>query len=90
MLPIAAQRQAGCADSLDGAQAIALDAGHLNQAFDRVAGHAKVMFQRNLCCILDLLWRAMTIEEFFLIGELLFSFFDGIKYENICGTDKST
>ena len=37
---------------------VALDAGHLHEAAHRVAGHAEVMFERDLGGVLDLLVRA--------------------------------
>ena len=40
---VAVQRQRGGGDRLDGAEGVALDAGDLHQAADRIAGHAEVM-----------------------------------------------
>ena len=50
--PRSARRGGG--DGLDGAEAVALDAGHLDEAADRVAGHAEVVLERDLGGVLDL------------------------------------
>src|SRR5882672_4233549 len=52
--PIAAQRQRGCIDGLDGAERVAFDAGNLHQPADRIAGHPEMMLHPNLRGILDL------------------------------------
>ena len=52
------QRERGGGDRLDGAEGVALDAGDLHEAADRVAGHAEVMLHRDLGGVLDLLVRA--------------------------------
>ena len=55
---VAAQRERGGGDRLDRAEAVALDAGGLHQAGDRVAGHAEVVLERDLGGVLDLRGRA--------------------------------
>ena len=55
---VAVQRQRRGGDRLDRAEGVALDAGDLHQAADRVAGHAEVMLHRDLGGVLDLLVRA--------------------------------
>lgn len=54
MRAIAAQGEAGSGDGLDRAQAVSFDAGYLNQPRSGIAGHAKVMFQRDFRCVLYL------------------------------------
>ena len=50
---IAAKRERG-GDGLDGAEAVALDAGDLDETPDGVAGHAEVMLEVDLRGVLDL------------------------------------
>ena len=54
MLPIAAQGHTHCVDGFDRAHGIALDAGHLHQAADRVARQAEVVFHADLGGVFDL------------------------------------
>ena len=49
------QRERGGVDGLDGAEGVALDAGNLDQAADRVAGHAEMVLHADLGGVLDLL-----------------------------------
>lgn len=63
MLAVALHCQRCRRDRLDRAQRIAFDAGHLHQSGDGVAGHAKMMFQRNFrkhpaWAAAGLFWRA--------------------------------
>ncbi len=53
MLAVALQRQRRSGHRLDGAERIALDAGHLNEARNRIAGHAEMMFERDFRSILS-------------------------------------
>lgn len=54
MLSIAAQGHAHRIDCLHRAHGVALDAGHLHQAANRVAGQAEVMFHADLGGVLHL------------------------------------
>ena len=55
---VAAQRRARGGDRLDGRDGVALDAGDLHEAADRVAGQAEVVLHADLGGVLDLLGRA--------------------------------
>ena len=46
--------EAGGVDGFDGAHAVALDAGDLDEAADGIAGHAEVVFHGDLGGVLDL------------------------------------
>src|SRR5690606_16774474 len=52
------QRQRGGRDSLDRAQGVALDTGHLHQSAHRITGHAKMMLERDFSRIFHLHWRS--------------------------------
>ena len=41
-------------------ECVALDTGYLDQTANRIAGHAEMMFERNLSGILDLRGRSAT------------------------------
>ena len=58
VLTIAAQRQRGRRHRFDRSQPIALDAGYLHEALNRVAGHPQVVFQRDFSCVFNLFWSA--------------------------------
>ncbi|ABX62243.1 Conserved hypothetical protein [Brucella canis ATCC 23365] len=58
MLAIPLDRKRSSRNGLDRTKRIALDARHLNQPGNRIACHAKVMFQRNFRRIFNLLRRA--------------------------------
>ncbi len=58
MPAIAAQGHARGVDRLHRAHGVALDAGHLHQSANRVAGQPEVVFHADLGGVLDLLWRA--------------------------------
>ena len=57
MLAIPAQREAGGRNRLDRAKAVPFDAGHLHQPLHRIAGHAKVVFKRDLGGVFHLFGR---------------------------------
>jgi hypothetical protein len=52
------ERERGGRDGLDGAEAVRLDAGDLDEAAHGVAGHAEMVLERDLGGVLDLLGRA--------------------------------
>ncbi|MNM90876.1 hypothetical protein D3C81_1031540 [compost metagenome] len=58
MLTVATQGHAHRIDGLDRAHGVALDARHLNQPADRIAGQAQVVFHADLGGVLDLLHAA--------------------------------
>ena len=57
MRAVAEQRQARRLDRLDRADRVALDARHLDQPADRIAGQAEIMLHADLGGILDLAGR---------------------------------
>ncbi len=54
MRAVAAKRKRCGGDGFDSAERVPLDAGHLHQAADRIAGHAEMMLERDLRRIFDL------------------------------------
>ncbi|MNJ21600.1 hypothetical protein D3C77_159550 [compost metagenome] len=58
MLAVSPQRHAHRIDGLDRTHGVALDAGHLDQPANRVAGQAQVVFHADFGGVLDLLHRA--------------------------------
>ena len=54
MRSVAVQGERRGVDRLDRAERVALDAGNLHEAADRVAGHAEVMLHADLGGVLDL------------------------------------
>ena len=54
-MPSPRKREGGGGDRLVGAEGVALDAGDLDEAADRVAGHAEMVLHADLGGVLDLL-----------------------------------